>query len=599
MAQNDAKIVLSGEDKTKAAFDSAKRNLAQIQGTAEGLNSSFSRLGTVLGSAFAVGTFSAFIKGTAEGLAKLEDLKTTTGSSVQNLSALEDVGKRTGNTFETVADTLVKFNKVLIEATPGSDKANILKSIGLDAEALKRIDPAEALRQTAVALEQFSNDGNKARITQALFNKGLQEIAPFLKDLASQTELVGTVSREQAEEAKKFGDQLAVMKKNSEDLARAFTSSLLPAMNTFLERLLAIKQGGGFWSSVFNEAEANLLSERLNGVVKDIEKFQKYVNENPNSNAKFRLAELRQEYAQLQSQLGKTSDALKKFAGIAKPTDSGSFESGFSGSDNLKRKAPGIPGASTKGGKDSGLSAEQIARLQVQAEEDAAKEASEAWSYFDKQRLAEAEVRAQAEKTQWKQVFEFIDDEQDRAIEEGQAFLKKAVDKGDEFTKEAARNIQDALGDTVFDALSGKFDDLGKRWGDLLKRMASQAIAAQIGKALFGDYGKTGELGGAAGSIWSAIVGGFTGGSGASSTASIPSYDVGTPFVPRDGLAMVHRGERITPAAQNRGGGSTIYQTNYIDSRTDAASVAQIAASAAQQAVRQYHAARVAQGAAV
>jgi tape measure domain-containing protein len=35
-----------------------------------------------------------------------------------------------------------------------------------------------------------------------------------------------------------------------------------------------------------------------------------------------------------------------------------------------------------------------------------------------------------------------------------------------------------------------------------------------------------------------------------------PSYDVGTPFVPNDGLAMIHRGERIVPADQNAAWGA-------------------------------------------
>lgn len=43
-------------------------------------------------------------------------------------------------------------------------------------------------------------------------------------------------------------------------------------------------------------------------------------------------------------------------------------------------------------------------------------------------------------------------------------------------------------------------------------------------------------------------------GSGADVTATIPKFENGTPYVPRTGLALVHQGERIIPAAQNRPG---------------------------------------------
>lgn len=120
-----------------------------------------------------------------------------------------------------------------------------------------------------------------------------------------------------------------------------------------------------------------------------------------------------------------------------------------------------------------------------------------------------------------------------------------------------------------------------------LIRPIMQPIAAKasgIGNALAGLFSSDGGSSGggldlsAGRAAWDALSG-----------VEIPSFDVGTDFVPRDTLAMVHRGERIVPAAQNRGGGGTVVQmplTVNIDSRTDAASVRAYALQAAGLAER-------------
>jgi hypothetical protein len=74
--------------------------------------------------------------------------------------------------------------------------------------------------------------------------------------------------------------------------------------------------------------------------------------------------------------------------------------------------------------------------------------------------------------------------------------VKPVAEKLSEFAIQAQRNIQDALGDTLFQTLKGNFDSIGRAWGDLMLRLAAQAAASRLGEALFGNgtAGSTGLL---------------------------------------------------------------------------------------------------------
>ena len=63
----------------------------------------------------------------------------------------------------------------------------------------------------------------------------------------------------------------------------------------------------------------------------------------------------------------------------------------------------------------------------------------------------------------------------------------------------------------------------------------------------------------------------------------LPKFDVGTDFVPRDMMAVVHKGEKIVPAAQNKPGYGGVMVTNNftISGATNRSSEGQIAAAAA------------------
>jgi len=87
---------------------------------------------------------------------------------------------------------------------------------------------------------------------------------------------------------------------------------------------------------------------------------------------------------------------------------------------------------------------------------------------------------------------------------------EQTFDAADKSLERFASNVQDALGTTVEATLRGDFDNIGALWGNLLVKMAAEAIAADLANALFGNLLKA-QGGGVAGAGLG-IVGNLLGG---------------------------------------------------------------------------------------
>lgn len=328
MADTKAQIVLSAVDRTKAAFDQARRNIASIQTGAAGVLSTLNPLlGTVglLGTALSALSF----KSVVDGIDALNDVKDATGASIENISALEDVADRTGTSLQTVGDTLAKFNRQLTAAKPGSEIAETLKAIGVNAEELRRLDPAEALLRTAKALDQYADDGNKARIVQTLYGKSVQEVAPFLKDLAERGQLNAKVTTRQAEEAERFNKQLFEMQANLKEAARGIVSDLLPAVTSLLnlfKQARAESAGGSFLDGLLGtnpvarlEGQAELAQAAVRRAGDTLDRLvteQQRKGEGADAFLDQRVAKARARLQQLQQQAAQAAQQLKELANV-------------------------------------------------------------------------------------------------------------------------------------------------------------------------------------------------------------------------------------------------------------------------------------------
>lgn len=241
---------MEGGQVVSADLDRVRASMGKLQSGADTVRSALGALGVGM----SVGAMLAYTKSIINGVDALNDLKDATGASIENISALEDTALRTGTGFDTVSTALIKMNKGLATAKPGSDTEKAFTALGLSIEKLKALDPAEALLATAQALAGFADDGNKARLTQELFGKSLKEVAPLLKDLAEKGRLNATVTTAQAEEAEKFNHQLAVMNKNATDLARTFFGAMAESINKTIELFReGAKEGKGFFAVIVGE----------------------------------------------------------------------------------------------------------------------------------------------------------------------------------------------------------------------------------------------------------------------------------------------------------------------------------------------------------
>lgn len=607
MTNNQTKVIISAEDKTGTALASVRNNLKAMEGSFAGLDAAAARiplLGSALVAAFGSVSLTGLVKTTIDAADNLNDLSQRIGINIKDLATWELAARQSGTSLESVAKGVKGLSTYMVE------NGAALRAAGINAT-----DANGALIELADLFQAMPDGIEKTNLAVKLFGKAGMDMIPMLNlgsaglaEAAAKAEDYGRRMAELAPQADAFNDQLEELALQSRAAGINITSYLLPGligMATWFNDLAA----GGDRAATALE----FMSEK-SPLFAALVKMNKLVNGGDARSQAFtgKKDALGLPLDQRQKDLQELAAFDAATDAYLKQRDARRRAASLTDKDGKPKAAKGAKAGKTDlermielGEKNlaAGTDSEEEQRLLAMRRN--AKDAADEYARLNT--LMAATPSGQLEKARNEMEFLAVALEKGTISEAqfldavGMHYGKAEEKLGEmgEFAKEAARNMQDAMADFFFDGMQGKFENMADSFKKTLDRMVANAVAADLSRRLLGDFGKTGEIGGWVGKLLGGGGGpeqlsgpGSDGGGFLSGLLKfLPGFAEGTPYVPRTGLALIHQGERIIPAEQNRAGfGGSINIT--INGSNNAPDVRRAAGQGAREALAAFSGAK-------
>lgn len=575
---------ITATDKTKQAVDSVKRNLGEVNSAVTGLKSGFLAIAPALAS-IGLLRFGKDALDTADNLSKLSQ---RVGVSVESLSTLRYGAQLSGVSIEELGQGLKKLSVNMLDTQAGTGEArDAFAALGIEVtDARGRLRSSEdVMLDLAERFAGMKDRADKTAYAVKLFGRAGAELIPFLNQgrdgisaLTREAERLGLkLDAATAQAAERFNDNMAALGFAAKGAAQAMVNPLLPVLNDIAEAMKRGAMEGGVLKGVFAglSESALQLSKSLIG-----------------DSARAQLGEIDKAIALKTAQLEK-AESFRAGGGV----DRGRVERLSRDLAELFRRrtvvegmldfeTPGGLGAQTppaKKGAPKYQSTEQrnkaraemekIAKLQADAEEEFAKESAEAWRYWADYEQREREKDFAADTARMQAWYDWIDREQEEAIEAGRILIENSVSETEKITRKATDVAKEfglvfksALEDVILEG--GKARDVIRA---LIQDMARIALRKTVTEPLLGGLGKILEgvdLFGS-GPTPVQLSGPFAHGGGfrVAGAGGTDSQLVAFRATPGETVSVQ------TPGQAGGGRGVTIVQNIHIDARSDFAAI--------------------------
>lgn len=567
----DAKIRLKAKDETKKGVNSAKKGF-------NGLSTAIK--GTAIASGLLAAGLAVIISRSLTATDNIGKMSKIYGIATQDLAAFNLAAQIGGTTLEQFAKAARNVAKNVFEfVTKGTGEAvDAFRALGITTEELLPIwnDQVAIFNLMADRLKEIPDGLAKTAIAYDLFGGRAIALLPAIADgsegfkkFREEVELFGTaLSDASVKGVEQLNDDMLRLKFVMKGFTDQTVAALAPAMNIVVNSLrqwaLGAAETKGGVEALAKTIAVNVMGQLENlvlGAAELINKFRQAIADTRNLRTSLnnltsvfdgqrRTIELLGNAILFWSKavVNATSDSDKLVT--AKLIDIDKIKERF---EKLKES---IIEVQPEAQKLAEVSAETFINLI------AGGGGIEAVTTFHAQHSKGLENNI----ILWKELSSEVTDYTEELEE-----LEVEIESTDSVMQELGFTFTSAFEDAVIagasfrDVLQGIFEDIQRI---ILRKTLTEPFAK-----LFDSFDLGSLLGGGSGfdnDVASGIGGLVTGGGGPALGAGLSDFAFaeGTDFVPQTGFALLHKGEAVIPASQNRGGGNvTLNQTINIDAR--------------------------------
>lgn len=237
------------------AEDTGRRIQSSFDSVGNGIRSILQAAGVGIG----IEAFREMITSSIEAKARLFDLATQTGITVEALGALRNVGALTRTSIDDIALASARLSKaVQTQNADSTGAAQAIKALGLNFAAFKQLNADDQLLAVAKAMALAHDGTEKEAASMLLYGRNGASLLSFLRDLAVNQQLQSKQSLESATRAKELDDNLVKLKTASSELKDELIGNMVPALVSFTQQMLEAKTGSEKLGVVWENIKRNL-----------------------------------------------------------------------------------------------------------------------------------------------------------------------------------------------------------------------------------------------------------------------------------------------------------------------------------------------------